>query len=55
MRKLTQYELMVLIKNEISLLYNASIESKGLNFYYTRERARDILTYIEEAKIDEEN
>lgn len=46
MRKLTHYELSILIKNEIKIMYKNSIGKFDVR--HAAMRTRDILEYIEE-------
>ncbi len=49
MRKLTHYELRVLINNEVQNMARNSFEStNGLDVNYQKSRAEDILRYIAE-------
>jgi len=46
MRNLTHYELSILIKNQIRIIYENSITKFDVR--HARERAKEILRYIEE-------
>jgi hypothetical protein len=53
MRPFTYYELKVLVKNEVQNMQMNCIEGFSIN--YIKQRAKDILEYIEEMEVIEKN